>query len=90
MSFRFIEDHRDSYPVRLMCAVLEVSPAGYYAWRDRPASERTKSGAALLDAIREIHHDSHGRYGSPRVHAVLRSLPPATTALRGFAVDLRM
>ena len=41
MSFRFIEDHRDSYPVRLMCAVLEVSPAGYYAWRERPVSERT-------------------------------------------------
>lgn len=41
MSFRFIEDHRDTYPVRLMCAVLEVSPAGYYGWRDRPVSERT-------------------------------------------------
>lgn len=36
MSFRFIEDHRAAYPVRLMCAVFEVSPAGYY-WRDRPA-----------------------------------------------------
>jgi hypothetical protein len=29
LSFRFVEDHRDSYPARLMCAVLEVSPAGY-------------------------------------------------------------
>jgi hypothetical protein len=29
MSFRFIEDHRDTYPVRLMCAVLGVSAAGY-------------------------------------------------------------
>ena len=48
MSFRFIEDHRDSYPVRLMCAVLEVSPAGYYAWRNRPVSERAKSSTALL------------------------------------------
>lgn len=46
MSFRFIEDHRDAYPVRLMCAVLEVSPAGYYAWRDRHSSERTKSNCA--------------------------------------------
>jgi putative transposase len=26
MSFRFIEDHRDAYPVRLMYTVLEVSP----------------------------------------------------------------
>ena len=66
MSFRFIEDHRDAYPVRLMCAVLEVSPAGYYAWRDRPASERTKSNATLLAAIRQVHQDSSGRYGSPR------------------------
>ncbi len=72
MSFRFIEDHRAAYPVRLMCAVLEVSPAGYYAWRERPVSERAKSSAALLAAIRQVHHDSSGRYGSPRVHAVLR------------------
>ncbi|WP_084292778.1 IS3 family transposase [Bradyrhizobium sp. WSM3983] len=72
MSFRFIEDHRDAYPVRLMCAVLEVSPAGYYAWRDRPVSDRATSNAALLVAIRQVHQDSSGRYGSPRVHAVLR------------------
>ena len=58
MSFSFIEDHRDSYPVRLMCNVLEVSPAGYYAWRDRPVSERSKSNAALLAEIRQVHHDS--------------------------------
>jgi hypothetical protein len=43
MSFRFIEDHRDTYPIRLMCAVLEVSPAGYYAWRERPVSARAAS-----------------------------------------------
>jgi hypothetical protein len=72
MSFRFIEDHRDAYPVRLMCAVLEVSPAGYYAWRDRPVSARAASNATLLAAIRHVHQDSSGRYGSPRVHAVLR------------------
>jgi transposase InsO family protein len=72
MSFSFIEDHRNSYPVRLMCDVLEVSPAGYYAWRDRPVSERSKSNAALLAEIRQIHQDSSGRYGSPRVHAALQ------------------
>ena len=33
MRFRFIEDHRADYPVRIMCGALEVSPAGYYAWR---------------------------------------------------------
>lgn len=72
MSFRFIEDHRDTYPVRLMCTVLEVSAAGYYAWRERPVSARTTGNAALLAAIRQVHQDSGGRYGSPRVHAALR------------------
>jgi putative transposase len=72
MSFRFIEDHRDSYPVRLMCAVLEVSPAGYYAWRERPPSARTTGNAELVAAIRQVQQDSGGRYGSPRVHAALR------------------
>src|SRR5437773_3709228 len=72
MSFRFIEDHRDAYPVRLMCAVLDVSAAGYYAWRERPVSQRAAANAALLKTIRQVHQDSGGRYGSPRVHAALR------------------
>lgn len=73
MSFRFIEDHREAYPVRLMCAVLEVSPAGYYAWRERPVCARSSSNAALLAEIRQVHRESSQRYGSPRVHAVLRT-----------------
>ena len=73
MSFRFIEDHRNVYPVRLMCAVFEVSPAGYYAWRERPVSTRATTTTTLLAAIRQVHQDSSGRYGSPRVHAVLHS-----------------
>lgn len=28
------------FPVSYLCAKLEVSPAGYYAWRNRPLSER--------------------------------------------------
>jgi hypothetical protein len=34
MKFRFIEDHRDTWPVRLMCDALEVLASGYYAWRN--------------------------------------------------------
>ena len=40
MRFRFIEDCRSDYPVKIMCGVLAVSPAGYYAWRARPESPR--------------------------------------------------
>ena len=42
MRFRFIEDRRADYPVRLLCDVLGVSPAGYYAWRSRPESRRAR------------------------------------------------
>ena len=72
MRFRFIQDYRDVYPVRLMCAVLEVSPAGYYAWRGRPVSARASANTTLLATIRQVHQDSGRRYGSPRVHASLR------------------
>jgi len=84
MSFRFIEDHRDAYPVRLICAVLEVSSAGY-SWRDRPASVRATSNSALLAAMRQVHQDSSGRYGSPRVHASCggRAVAPAAAGSSG-------
>jgi putative transposase len=71
MSFRFIEDHRDAYPVRMLCTVLEVSPAGYYAWRSREPSARSVANRELVAAIRHVHRASGGRYGSPRVHAEL-------------------
>ena len=71
MSYRFIDKHRDQWPVRLLCDALGVCPAGYYAWRDRPASARQQQQDALLVAIRAIHTEFKARYGSPRVHAEL-------------------
>ena len=54
-----------------MCRVLGVSPSGYYAWRTRPPSARSRTNAALLERIRTIHKDSRETYGSPRVHVDL-------------------
>src|SRR6202048_4819124 len=73
MRFRFIEDRRADYPVTIMCDVLGVSPAGYYAWRARPESRRSAANRELVDDIKRVHRDTSGRYGSPRIHAELRA-----------------
>jgi putative transposase len=71
MIFRFIEEHRDCWPVRLMCETLEVSTAGYYAWRQRPVSPSQQRRDSLLVEIRAVHAEVKRRYGSPRIHAEL-------------------
>jgi putative transposase len=54
-----------------MCVRLEVSSSGFYAWRKRPPSSRALEDGRLLAEIRTVHAESHGRYGSPRVHREL-------------------
>ena len=71
MTYRFIEDHKDQWSVRLLCETLEVSPAGYYAWRQRPRSTQQQQRDSLLVEVRAIHAEVKARYGSPRIHAEL-------------------
>jgi putative transposase len=73
MKLRLIEAKRAQHPVSLLCSVLGVSRAGYHAWRRRPVSARERRDHELLALIREIHDQSEGSYGWPRVHAELRN-----------------
>lgn len=70
--YRFIETEKATYPVTLLCTVLGVSRSGFYAWRQRPLSERAQADAALTRCIVTIHQESHGTYGVPRVHVELQ------------------
>jgi transposase InsO family protein len=56
-----------------LCRVLGVSRAGYYAWARGPARRRAAADADLTGRIWAIHGASRGTYGTPRVHAQLRS-----------------
>ena len=72
MRYAFIDEHRDRWPVRWQCRVLQVSPSGFYDWRNREPGPRQQRRAALADRITAIHADSGRRYGSPRVFAQLK------------------
>jgi len=64
---------RDEFPVRLMCRLLGVSPAGFYKARQRGLSARATADQRLRLAIRAEHAASHQRYGAPKIHAALRA-----------------
>jgi len=55
-----------------MCRVLKVDRSGYYAWKACPKSERALADEALLIDIKRSFEESHGIYGSPRIHRDLR------------------
>ena len=56
-----------------MCRVLDVAPAGYYAWSKRSSPcLRAIADERLLLNIRGSHRASDGTYGAPRVLRDLR------------------
>jgi putative transposase len=73
MIFSFIQEHQEVWPIRLMCDTLEVSTAGFYAWRSRPTSEQQQRRHAILKEIGTIHAEFKQCYGSPRIHAELKA-----------------
>jgi len=57
--------------LKIACRVLDVTRAGFYAWKKRPLSPRAIRNVWLTDVITKIYAASRGAYGSPRVHAEL-------------------
>ena len=68
----FIEaEEAQGHSVKRCCELLEVSRAAYYQRRTGQPCQRQLSDAALTAKIRQIHAESKGTYGSPRVHKEL-------------------
>ncbi len=67
-----IEELAQAYPIRELCAVLEVSRSGYYAWREGQESARELANRGMAEEIRRLFEAKRQRYGSPRITAELR------------------
>jgi len=70
--YEFIKAHRRTYDVHTMCRVPGVARSGYYAWLEKPKSNRAEEDARLLRLIPASFKASQGIYGSPRVFLDLR------------------
>lgn len=73
MKFELMDAQKALFPVKFMCEQLGVSRSGYYAWQRRPESARQASDRALAEDVARVHQESRRTYGSPRVHAELRT-----------------
>jgi putative transposase len=91
VKFAFIqsmeEDERrkprnERIPTSLICEVLDVSRAGYYAWKKRPAAPRVDADAELTELIKKIHADHEGRLGIDRLVSELAKLGHAHSPKR--------
>lgn len=72
MKFAFIRDHRAVFDIGVMCSVLAVTRAGFYAWLDRPESARAGRARELTEQIRVVHEESRRVYGAIKITRELR------------------
>jgi len=66
-----MEQEKANHSIVTMCRVFKLSTSGFYAWRKRKPSARSLKDNILKELIREIHRESDGTYGAPRIHAEL-------------------
>jgi len=71
VKYAFIRDHRDRYPIRRLCEVMELSSSAYYDWLKRPPSARAVSDAALAGELKELHYTYRQAYGTRRLQREL-------------------
>jgi transposase InsO family protein len=77
MLYRFVDQQKAcGFPVERVCEIVGVSRAAYYDWkahRDGIPTVGELFEARLVKEIWEIHEESDGTYGSPRVTRELRN-----------------
>jgi putative transposase len=67
-----IEKLSVQFPIKECCLALRVSRSGYYRWVSAEQSLSAQANGELLKQIQRHYVEHKGRYGSPRISAVLR------------------
>jgi len=72
VKYAFIRKHEHEHRVSRLCAVMQVSRSGYYAWRERPAKDGAQDNELLLQ-IHRVHVQSRQAYGAKKTWLALKS-----------------
>lgn len=67
-TYTWIKQHRDQFPVKIMCKVLSVARAAFYEWCRNPGRARSSFRNELVEKIQAIRAEPFlETYGSPRM-----------------------
>ena len=82
MRYAWIHEHRDSYPIEVMCQVLQVSRSGFYRSQKAEPGPRAQRSVRIREAVAAVFESSNQVYGSVKVTRTLESDPNLETACR--------
>jgi putative transposase len=71
MKYQFVAAYPAEHRLTRLCQTLGVSRSGYYAWRRRPASPRTRANARLVGQMQQLHRQTKERYGAVKLWRAL-------------------
>lgn len=69
----FIRSQQGCYPVKRLCAVLDVSPSAYYGWLQQPLSARARADQSLARVLQRLHYSFRQAYGTRWLQRALRA-----------------
>ena len=73
MKYAAIAECQATWPVTVLCEVLEVSRSGFYAYLKRDDEAIDAAEMALIARVKAIHRSSGGCYGSRRMAKALQA-----------------
>jgi len=71
VKYAFVRAQDKEFAIKRMCQILQISRSGYYDWRVRQDSERSRRDRVLLQEIRRIHQQTKEAYGATKTWRAL-------------------
>lgn len=73
IKYGFIREQKETYPVTVLCSVMNVSTSAFYAWNQQPEiSDKMKQREKFDAKVREIFEENKKVYGSRRISIALK------------------